>query len=449
MEPTIGSKALTREQREKYLESLNEETLSALMRSTWTWDDRALRRTLSELVTDLTAVRELRVGEVGCPAPVLEAAESRVLAATGEFVAEVLGPRLLVDADNAFRESLLPLVEATGALTAEASRALDTLAVEVTGQVIERNESLSAILPEDRWEEKAFSGSATGLARVGYSAGYTLADRDYFAAAGLGAQAYTIAGSPIDDSVDVHRSTLAAAEKTGSWDPALVRTRAEAADGGWQLTGEKWYVPSADTAGTLFVIARTVGGPSLYRVEHDAPGVTIESLDSLDPTRPLARVGFEETPATLIGREGAGGLIMNRTVDRATTVLAAEQMGIVDRALKCLSDVPPAAADSESWRGYTRKLAELELLRACSTALWYRAVKLQGGDDPNAASIAAGMAHIGCSNAVRQVVLRLTSVTPDLDTTVVRTIAARARYTDLLLGGPALAHERLLERLGV
>lgn len=195
MEPTIGNKALTREQRDKYLESLNEETLSALMRSTWTWDDRALRRTLGELVTGLTAVRELRVGEVGCPAPVLEAAESRVLAATGEFVAEVLGPRLLVDADNAFRDSLLPLVEATDALTAEASRALDTLAVDVTGQVIERNESLSAVLPEDRWEEKAFSGSAAGLARVGYSAGYTLADRDYFAAAGLGAQAYTIAGS--------------------------------------------------------------------------------------------------------------------------------------------------------------------------------------------------------------------------------------------------------------
>ncbi|MBS9376405.1 acyl-CoA dehydrogenase family protein [Rhodococcus sp. B50] len=449
MEPTVGSKALTREQRDKYLENLNEETLSALMRSTWTWDDRALRRTLSELVTGLTAVRELRLGEVGCPAPVLQAAESRVLAATGEFVAEVLGPRLLVDADNDFRESLLPLVEATGALTADASRALDVLAVDVTGQVIERNESLSTILPEDRWEEKAFGGSAANLARVGYSAGYTLSDHDYFAAAGLGAQAYTIAGSPIDHRIDVDRSTLAAAEKTGSWDPALVRTRAKAVDGGWRLTGEKWYVPSATTTAILFVIARNIGGPSLYLVERGAPGVTIEPLDSIDPTRPLARVGFDDTPATLVGRDGAGGLIMNRTVDRAATVLAAEQMGIVDRALKCLSDVPPATTDSESWRGYTRKLAELELLRTCSTALWYRAVKLQGGDDPNATSVAAAMAHIGCSNAVRQVILRLPSVAADLDNTVVSAIAARARYTDLLLGGPALAHERLLERLGV
>ena len=35
-----GSKSLTDEQRNGYLENLNAETLSALMRSTWTWDDR-------------------------------------------------------------------------------------------------------------------------------------------------------------------------------------------------------------------------------------------------------------------------------------------------------------------------------------------------------------------------------------------------------------------------
>ncbi|WP_406276646.1 acyl-CoA dehydrogenase family protein [Nocardia sp. NBC_00881] len=449
MEPTTGSKALTREQRDNYLGTLNEETLSALMRSTWTWDDRALRRRLSELLTGLTAVRELRVGEVGCPAPALDAAEARVLAAAGEFVAEVLGPRLLADAGNAFREPLLPLVRATGELTAQATRALDTLAVDVTGHVIERNEALTSILPEDKWEAEAFGSHATGLARLAYSAGYTLAQTDWFPAAGLGAQAFAIAGSPTDDSVDVRRSTLAAAEKTGSWDPAMVRTRATGAGDGWRLTGEKWYVPGAATAEKIFVIARNIGGPSLYLVDRNAAGITVEQLDSLDEARPLARITFQNTPAVLIGLEGAGGRIMRRTVDRATTVLAAEQMGIVDRALKCLSEVLPASTDSESWRGYTRKLAELELLRAGATALWYRAVKLQGDDDLDASAVAAAMAHIGCSNAVRQVALRVTSVAADLDSAKVDTIATRARGTDLLLGGPALAHERLLERLGI
>ncbi|WP_433602369.1 acyl-CoA dehydrogenase family protein [Nocardia sp. CA-135953] len=449
MKSTASCTTLTREQRANYLASLNAQSLPALMRSTWTWDDRALRRRSSELLTGLTAVRELQSGRVECPRPVLEAAEARVLAAAGEFVAEVLGTQLLADAGNAFREDLLPLVRATGELTAEAARALDALAVDVTGHVIERNEALTSILPEEQWEENAFGPDATGLARVAYSAGYTLSRTDYFAAAGLGAQAFDVAGSPTSDSVDLRHCTLAAAEKTGSWDPALVRARAKSTDSGWQITGEKWYVPGAATATKIFVVARNIGGPSLYLVDRNAPGVTIEPLDSLDEVHPLVRMVFEATPAVLIGREGAAGRIMNRTIDRATTALAAEQMGIVDRALECLSKALPSASDNESWRGYTKKLADLEVTRAGATALWYRAVRLQGGDDLDAAAAAAAMAHIGCSNAVRQVAMRLTSVADDLDAADVDAIATRSRSTDLLFGGPALAHERLLERLGI
>src|SRR4029450_6351032 len=41
---------------------LTPQSLSAIMRSSWTWDDRALRRDLSRLLTGLTAVRELDPG---------------------------------------------------------------------------------------------------------------------------------------------------------------------------------------------------------------------------------------------------------------------------------------------------------------------------------------------------------------------------------------------------
>ena len=40
-------------------DGLTAENLSAIMRSTWTWDDRALRRDLARVLTELTAVREL------------------------------------------------------------------------------------------------------------------------------------------------------------------------------------------------------------------------------------------------------------------------------------------------------------------------------------------------------------------------------------------------------
>ena len=47
---------------------LTPENLSAIMRSTWTWDDRALRRDLARLLTVLRAVRELDDGGGDSPA---------------------------------------------------------------------------------------------------------------------------------------------------------------------------------------------------------------------------------------------------------------------------------------------------------------------------------------------------------------------------------------------
>ena len=41
---------------------LTPENLTAIMRSTWTWDDRALRRDLARLLTALRAVGELEPG---------------------------------------------------------------------------------------------------------------------------------------------------------------------------------------------------------------------------------------------------------------------------------------------------------------------------------------------------------------------------------------------------
>ncbi|WP_338837485.1 acyl-CoA dehydrogenase family protein [Gordonia polyisoprenivorans] len=378
----------------------------------------------------------------------VDAAEARLLAELGEFIAEVLGPRLLIETGNPFRDNLLPLVAATAELTADADRAIELLAVDIAGHVIERNEDLTTVVTEDQWGSLAFDG-AVGAAKVAYSAGFGLSDTEYFAAAGLGAQALRTAASPTDTSVDLRHSTLAAAEKSGSWDPALVRTRAHPSGDRWSITGEKWYVPGTESADTLLVVARTAGGPSLYHVARSAPGVDVEVLPSLDPARPLGHITFTDAPATLIGREGAGGRIMNRTVDKATTVLAGEQTGMVDRALKTLCELLPPCNDSAAWNHFTRKVAELEVVRQTATALWYRAVKYDTNDNLDSAAVAAAMAHIGCSSAVRAAALEITTVADDVDSRFVETFRIRARATDLLLGGPALSHERLLERLGI
>jgi alkylation response protein AidB-like acyl-CoA dehydrogenase len=87
-------------------EALSAERLSALMRATWTWDDRALRRDLSELLADMMATRHLnarasRQMQAGvAPGPQMSAAKlmyAQNLTRAAHFVSRLLGPRIIAD----------------------------------------------------------------------------------------------------------------------------------------------------------------------------------------------------------------------------------------------------------------------------------------------------------------------------------------------------------------
>jgi alkylation response protein AidB-like acyl-CoA dehydrogenase len=87
-------------------EALSPERLSALMRATWTWDDRALRRDLSELLADLMAARHLnarafrRMQAGVAPGPEMSVAKlmyAQNLTRAAHFVSRVLGPRIIAD----------------------------------------------------------------------------------------------------------------------------------------------------------------------------------------------------------------------------------------------------------------------------------------------------------------------------------------------------------------
>ncbi len=87
-------------------EALSPERLSALMRATWTWDDRALRRDLSELLADLRATRYLnarafrRMQAGVVPGPEMSVAKlmyAQNLTRAAHFVSRVLGPRIIAD----------------------------------------------------------------------------------------------------------------------------------------------------------------------------------------------------------------------------------------------------------------------------------------------------------------------------------------------------------------
>jgi alkylation response protein AidB-like acyl-CoA dehydrogenase len=121
-----------------------------------------------------------------------------------------------------------------------------------------------------------------------------------------------------------------------------VATTAKKEGGGYVLNGAKTVVLSGPQAGTLIVSARTAGGPrdgagvSLFLVEREAPGVTVQGYVTQDGGRAAevkladVRVGAD----ALLGGEGAALPVIERAVDLAIAALCAEAVGVMDALLE-------------------------------------------------------------------------------------------------------------------
>ncbi|QNJ93381.1 acyl-CoA dehydrogenase family protein [Mycolicibacterium fluoranthenivorans] len=408
--------------------ALTAEDLFALMRSTWTWDDRALRRDLAALLVDLDAARL-------CPqAALAEVLHYEALHRSATFVGTVLGPKLIADTGNPLRQKYIDAAADPAALGRAAATAR-AAAAGATVDYVAAQVSTNTYPLESGWRRLIAEQGTTGLATAMRSAGHSLSDSNFFASFGLAWQMLTtitrsesgasLAQRLLNGEID---ATLAAAEQTGSWDPVLVKTRATPTETGWRLDGVKHFVPGADTADVILVVGRSVAGPSVFAVDRTAPGVSVTPHPVLDATRPLFEVSCTNTPATILGREGAGGRFMFEALGRATTALAGEQIGLIERAVQHLTTHNGA------------DLTDVAIQHAKAVGTWQAAVDKPTPERAATAHIAASAAAL----AVTEQVAELVGPSPETAALQHRAISA-----NLLFGGPAVSHERLLERLGL
>jgi alkylation response protein AidB-like acyl-CoA dehydrogenase len=99
-----------------------------------------------------------------------------------------------------------------------------------------------------------------------------------------------------------------------------------------KLTGAKWSVADGLDAEIAIVAARSNAGVQLFLTELQHASVTRKALDGMDPTRPLAALIFNATPAEPIG-DGADWHVLERVFDRAAALFVFEQLGGADAAL--------------------------------------------------------------------------------------------------------------------
>ena len=182
--------------------------------------------------------------------------------------------------------------------------------------------------------------------------------------------------------------------------PEKVVLAAKKSGSGYSLTGTKTFVLEGMAAGLFVVSARTSGKPgetdgiSLFLVKADGKGVSRKALKLAD-SRGAANVTFDGAEGALLGEEGKGWPLLEKTLDRARAGLAAEMLGAAIQAFETTLDYLKVRVQFGQVIGSFQALqhraakmfTDLELSRSCVEAA-LQAIDDDSADVPELVSLA-------------------------------------------------------------
>ena len=196
----------------------------------------------------------------------------------------------------------------------------------------------------------------------------------------------------------------------GSAFPASVRIAGprpgDAATGVTRLRGMVTGVADALPAGMLLVPADGVPH-GLYLVDMSADGVAKAPVTSLDMTRQVCDLSFDDAPGTLIASGPAASQALDAALTAGAGILAAEQIGLAQRCLDMtvayVKERRQFARPVGSFQGLKHRLADLWVsVTQARAASRYAAASLASGAGPISgdAKVAVALAKAYCSEVV-------------------------------------------------
>jgi alkylation response protein AidB-like acyl-CoA dehydrogenase len=250
-------------------------------------------------------------------------------------------------------------------------------------------------------------------------------------------------------------AALAFTEESGKWDEGGITMAASPNGDGYTLSGVKSFVIDGHTANLIVVAARTGAGVSLFAVDGDASGLTREALATMDQTRKQAKLTFDNTPATLIGTDGAGWDTMTTVLDLGAIALAAEQVGgaqfVLEMAVQYAKDRVQFGRPIGSFQAIKHKCADmlLEVESAKSAAYYGLWCAAELNDElPSVASLAKAY----CSEAYFHAAAENIQIHGGIGFTwehPAHLYFKRAKSSELMFGDPAYHREQLAQRIGL
>lgn len=270
------------------------------------------------------------------------------------------------------------------------------------------------------------------------------------------AEALRIAGN--DDQKSRHLEKIAVGARIGTL--ALTEAPGQndvenvtASFAGGRLSGTKLPVSDGCVADIAIVAAHSAAGLSLVLVDLNVEGVVREALDSIDPSRPAARLIFDGARAELLGEEGQGEELVARLLDRAAVLMAFEQLGAASRAFEITREFVMGryafGRPIGSFQAIKHRLAdlwaEIELARSnCFWAAWALA------GDESELPIAACCARISATTALDLASTEMIQLHGGVGYTWeydCHLFYRRARQLGVALGNVSTWRDRLMSRL--
>lgn len=251
-------------------------------------------------------------------------------------------------------------------------------------------------------------------------------------------------------------ATLATFETAHGDGVTSIGTSATRTEAGWMLAGTKRFVTDAPNADVLVVTATVDGGTGLFVVACNAEGLTVTPTPSLDPTRPLGRVTFEDVLVPLDAYLGGATnpAAVRRAIDVGVVALAQEQIGGAQRCLEMATEYAKTRYQFGraigSFQAIKHMCADMLVdVEHARSAAWHGARTL---DDPREAPIAVPLARSVCSDAYLSVAGANIQVHGGIGFTWehdAHLYFKRAKSTSLLLGSVDAYRDRLADAIGI
>ncbi|MBK3563065.1 acyl-CoA dehydrogenase family protein [Streptomyces sp. MBT62] len=319
-------------------------------------------------------------------------------------------------------------------------------------------------LPEE------YGGSGGGPVELGIvleETGRVLLPSPYFATVALAGQALTASGDETAKSRwlpaiadGTLTATLAMTEERGSWRLEDIETSAE----NGTVTGTKMFVVDGHTADLILVMARTGTGLGLFAVDGDAPGVTRTRLETLDPTRRLARVDLDGAPALRVGPGGDATPYLRTVLDLVAVALAAEQVGgaqaCLDAAVAYAKVRVQFGRPIGSFQAIKHKCADLLVAVEGARSAAYHATAVAAAEPPQSGEqlvpaelpVSAALAAACCAQAFTRAAKENIQIHGGIGYTWEHDAhlhLRRAKSSEQLFGGPATHRSRLADLVGI